>query len=177
MDTEVRARLITRYTRHVDRLAGTYRNAGLSCHDVEDLSQEGLIGLIEAVDSFRMSVLPVSCFWAYARHRVKRRVIGHLVTLLSSRSRERAAGDTLAGLAIVERQDRDEIADEVWDAMRALSPLERYVVAASTGLDGCRRRSAREIAHERGLSPSRVRQIRIAARQRMAEEIRERRRA
>ena len=46
----------------------------LSIDETEDVTQEGLLGLVEAAGRFREDRLPRALFWGYARHRVRKRI-------------------------------------------------------------------------------------------------------
>jgi DNA-directed RNA polymerase sigma subunit (sigma70/sigma32) len=151
VDTSARARLIARHTPFVHKLVGDYLHIGLSPDDLDDLGQEGLVGLIEAVDDFDPAILPPSCFASYARHRILRRIRDHLATILEVRDHEETVG--------------------------LHSPIEAWVVIGSAGMDGRRPRSILRLSLHCGLSTKRIRQIRDRAYQRMAERLFPRRRA
>jgi RNA polymerase sigma factor (sigma-70 family) len=175
VDTRARARMIALHTPYVHKLVGMYRGIGLSPYDLDDLAQEGLVGLIEAVDAFRSSILPVNRFRSYARHQILGRIRQSLRAILNVRDNETTVGHDVP--ECVETIDRADFADELWSAIRRLSPFEAWVVIESAGMDGRSPRSLREMARDCGLPASRIRTIRITAHRRLAERLTARRRA
>jgi RNA polymerase sigma factor (sigma-70 family) len=176
VDTRARALLIAEHTRYAQKLASAvYRRVRLSFHDRQELAQDAIVGLILAVDDFDPSILSLENFRFYARHRILGHVKDCLAAILNVRDHETSVG--LKVPEATETADRDRIADDVWSAIRRLSPFEAYVVIMSDGLDGRRRQSAREISEECGLSAARIRVVRATAHRRMAERLAARRRA
>ena len=168
MDATTRARLIAQHTQYAYKLASaTHRAVRLSLQDRQDLAQEAVVGLILAVDDFDPSILPLKNFRFYAR----RRILGHVKDLLASillvRDNEQTIG--LAMPESVEPVERAAATDDVWDAIRRLSPFEQYLVIADSGVDGRPRQSTRYISEECGLSPARIRSVLEQAYSRMAE--------
>jgi RNA polymerase sigma factor (sigma-70 family) len=175
VDTRARARLIAQHVPYVHKLVGDYIGLNLSSHDLDDLAQEGIVGLIEAVDAFESAILPARRFRSYARHWITGRILKLLRSILFVRDNETPVG--LHMPEAVDTIDRADVADEVWWAVRRLSPFERYIVILSDGLDGHRRQSAREISEECGLSAARIRVVRATAHRHLRERIAARRRA
>jgi RNA polymerase sigma factor (sigma-70 family) len=68
-DRRARERLVVRHLDEVRSIARRYRNLGLS---VDDLEQEGAIGLLDSIDQYDASRGPE--FDAYARFRVRRAI-------------------------------------------------------------------------------------------------------
>src|SRR5690242_16825775 len=68
-DRRARERLVARHLDDVRSIARRYRNLGLS---VDDLEQEGAIGLLESIDQYDAARGPA--FDAYARFRVRRAI-------------------------------------------------------------------------------------------------------
>src|SRR5207249_1152228 len=74
-DRRARERLVERYLPLVKRLAWRYRGLGVP---VDDLVQEGSVGLLEAIDRFDPA--RGNEFAAYARLRARRAILNALTT-------------------------------------------------------------------------------------------------
>jgi RNA polymerase sigma factor (sigma-70 family) len=171
-----RARLVNRHIRYVHKLVGGYRGIGLSPYQLDDVSQEGMVGLCEAANEFDPAVIPLRCFRAFARPHIVGRITQFIARVLQLRDRENRLDPEMT----VERGDdvdRTALIDDVWGAVRRLNPFEAWVIIENQGLDCRPAKSILELSKISGLSPKQLTRVRDVALDRMAERLRERRRA
>jgi RNA polymerase sigma factor (sigma-70 family) len=161
------------------RLVVWFANRYRSQHiDFFDLVQEGNLGLIEAVERFDHAL--GFRFTTYATRRIHSRIaraiaqskkdaesaIGQRIVSLDSAVGD--DGDTNVGDIIVDVEAADYIfdaavrsrlQDDVANALAALTPRMRVVIARYFGLDGMRQLGRGEIASKEGVSYARVNQL------------------
>ena len=128
-------------------MAWRMRDCGVS---LEDLRQEGCLGLCEAALRFDKSV--DATFASYARHWCRKMM---LMAIHSHQTAENRPEETFR-----EEDDDEDILrigqqHRISDALKCLSPAERKVVMLSYGID-CKPLSIREIAAEMGIGKSRA---------------------
>lgn len=166
MDPRERARLIAKYDPLVHRIVGIYAHAGFPSWVLDDLAQEGLVGLILAVDDFETSGF--RNFGLYAKSRIEKyvkRAINRLIRERRERTRgkrrpEPSADPVLAALA-----------DELHRVIATLPEIEQRVVRTLFGLTNGEKSYATVAAIE-GMTVSAVRAIWESAKRKMFERLR-----
>lgn len=153
MDARERARLIAQYTPLVHRVVGIYAHAGFPPWVLDDLAQDGLVGLIKATDYFDPSKHPP--FGSYSKRWISkyvRRGIARAVRERRERTWARGIPDTAPDPITA------ALADEVWRVIDTLEPLEQRVVVASFGLirNGPKSYAAIAAAEDRTISQVRT---------------------
>lgn len=127
-DRRARERLVVRHLDDVRSIARRYRNLGLS---IDDLEQEGAIGLLDSIDQYDASRGPE--FDAYARFRVRRAIRN----------------------ALTDKSRLIRLPKQIVERRRALDRAD----AGLTDVNGTHP-SAGELARVTGLAPEAVRELR-----------------
>ncbi len=145
-DAGARQQLVECNLRLVVAIAKDHRNDGLSFLDV---IQEGVLGLIGAVDTFRPDL--GNGFSSYASWCIKRAI------------RDAISDSRRVAELVPDETDPDPGATEMLDALEALPERPRRILELRYGLDGSERRSYTAIGRELGICKERVRQIELRA--------------
>ncbi len=184
-DQEARGVLIERNMRLVAHVAKKYQNTD---YDTEDLLSVGTIGLIKAVDSFRMD--RGIRLGTYAAKCVENEI---LMLLRASKRFNREVslyepigvdkdGESVSLVDVIEMENREVLEDLILDQEiqelyqayeKCLKGQEQNVIRMRYGLFGKVPRTQREIAAELGISRSYVSRIEKRAIEKMRKEFEE----
>jgi RNA polymerase sigma factor (sigma-70 family) len=145
-----RDRLVTRGLRTVRSVAPRYRDLGLP---LEDLVQEGSLGLLEAIDQYEPG--RGTDFESYARRRIRRAIREALLEKCPRFDSVAANGSTPGPEAATVADEQVRAID---DAVDALPERQRVVVTRHFGF-GCEPQEIAEVAASLHVSQQRVRTI------------------
>lgn len=143
--------------------------------DIEDLAQEASSELWEATEQYDPVVHPETPFKAYARTRIRRRLIRVI-------NADRPGGITEAPAELHRRQldldqegdgspGSDQVADAVWDAMDGMPAVMQQVLIRRAGLDGLAPWSLLQCADALQLSFASAKKLYAEARSHIAAEL------
>ena len=143
--------------------------------DIEDLAQEASAELWEATEEYDPITHPDTPFKAYARTRIRRRLIRVV-------NADRPGGITEAPAELHRRQldldqegdgspGSDQVADAVWDAMDAMPAVMQRVLIRRAGLDGFAPWSLLECANALKLSFASAKKLYAEARSQIASQL------
>jgi RNA polymerase sigma factor (sigma-70 family) len=167
VDARERARQIAQYTPLVHRIVGIYAHAGFPPWVLDDLAQDGLVGLIKATDYFDPLKHPP--FGSYAKRWIGKYVRRGIARAVRER-RERTWGSGRPEPAV--DPVTTAIADEVWRVIETLEPAEQRIVIASFGLVKNGPKSYAAIAVAEDLTVSQVRTILDSAKRKIIARLR-----
>jgi RNA polymerase sigma factor (sigma-70 family) len=125
-------------------LARRYRGLGV---DLEDLEQEGALGLVEAARLFSPQKFPGVWFGDYARSQVHKRIIQAIDASL----RERTQAELPALPAPEPDPYSERAANELWSAAEILTPEDRDLLADRYGLGGRPAQGLHEMSSRRDI--------------------------
>jgi RNA polymerase sigma factor (sigma-70 family) len=157
MDVKDREALCKRYLPLVYRLCRVSLSKGTPAWVREDVVQEGLVGLWEAVLRFSETKLPVAQFGAYARFWIRRHINRELDRVNAKQRRESTGSrfeEELRHESVDSPMDQE---DDLALAVATLPQLERDLLSGWYGLDGQKPSSVLALAARFGLTPSKVR--------------------
>lgn len=165
VDARERAALIAQFAPLVDRIVSIYAHAGFPWWVRDDLTQEGMVGLITAVDRLDNSK---GNFGLYAKFWITKFVR----RAVAKATRERQERSVDLGRPEPSEDPRlQSLIDEVWRVIETLEPIEQRVITASFGLIQYGPRSIAAIAADNGMSISRTRSIRDRAKLKIAKRL------
>ena len=136
--------------------------------DEEDLIQAGMIGLLHAARRFdprrklRFSTYAYPCIHGYMRRLLTgttgRRYLD-LGVACTDDEEDLADAEVIDPVLLRRKTEPDDHRDEIAEAMRVVTPRERYVLRRRFGLGGLNRWTLVRLGKELGISQERVRQI------------------